>query len=157
MMAGPRSQSRPGARLAVLVAAALVLSSPLTPGGGRSSAQSKSSAWTSSVVPAAKCGPGERTESGLQGQTTSAERFSAKATQAYNCNLELLGQFEGEGAQFAMAAIDNCGYFSTAGGAAQQHKGTVVVDATDRRHPKATAYLDTIAMLNPNEGLDSNN
>jgi hypothetical protein len=41
------------------------------------------------------------TESGLQGQTTSAERAVVNghtdSELGYNCNLELVGQFRGEG------------------------------------------------------------
>ena len=43
-------------------------------------------------VPKAICGPGEHTESGLQGETTVQERFSGDSERAYNCNLELVGQ-----------------------------------------------------------------
>src|SRR5437762_5610705 len=49
-------------------------------------------------VPKAQCGPSNRTESGLQGQTTSKERASGDSERGYNCNLELVGQFRGEGA-----------------------------------------------------------
>jgi len=40
-------------------------------------------------VPKAQCGPSDRTESGLQGQTTSEERASGDSELGYNCNLEL--------------------------------------------------------------------
>src|SRR5439155_8507460 len=43
-------------------------------------------------VPKAICGPGDHTESGLQGETTVQERFSGDSERAYNCNLELVGQ-----------------------------------------------------------------
>ena len=49
-------------------------------------------------VPKAACGPSDRTESGLQGQTTSQERASGDSEGGYNCNLELVGRFRGEGA-----------------------------------------------------------
>ena len=49
-------------------------------------------------VPKAECGPSDHTETGLQGQTTSWERMSGDSTRGYNCNLELVGQFKGEGA-----------------------------------------------------------
>src|SRR5688500_13028184 len=121
MCAGPVSLGRHSARLAVLVAAIVVLPSPLTLGGARSSAQSKSE-WTASVVPKAQCGPGERAESGLQGQTTLAERFSSKASEAYRCNLELVGQFEGDGADFSLATFDSCGYMATFDGVGLQRR-----------------------------------
>src|SRR3989454_11824445 len=46
-------------------------------------------------VPKTQCGPSSRTESGLQGQTTSKERASGDSERGYNCNLELVGQFRG--------------------------------------------------------------
>ena len=46
-------------------------------------------------VPKAQCGPSNRTESGLQGQTTSQERASGDSQRGYNSNLELVGQFRG--------------------------------------------------------------
>ena len=49
-------------------------------------------------VPKAECGPSDHTVTGLQGQTTSWERMSGDSTRGYNCNLELVGQFKGEGA-----------------------------------------------------------
>jgi hypothetical protein len=86
---------------------------------------------------------------------TFAERFSAKASDGYHCNLEPVGKFEGEGAYNSMAVLDSCGYFSTVGNPAQQHRGVVVVDASDRRRPRALAYLDSPAMARPNESLDA--
>ena len=50
--------------------------------------------WTG-PVPKANCGPWDRTESGLQGQTTQGERESGDSEVGYNCNLELVGQFQG--------------------------------------------------------------
>ena len=43
------------------------------------------------AVPKANCGPHDRTESGLQGETTQEERFSGDSELGYNCNLELVG------------------------------------------------------------------
>jgi hypothetical protein len=111
-------------------------------------------------VPKAICGPGDRTESGLQGQTTPEERSSGDSTRGYNCNLELVGQYQGEGAysQDGPAYADDCGYYATDNITPQQkHHGVVVVDASDSRHPKPTTYLDdTPAMLSPHETLKHN-
>src|SRR5258708_34210762 len=41
----------------------------------------------------AQCGPSDRTESGLQGQTASEERAGGDSDLGDNCNLKLLGQF----------------------------------------------------------------
>ncbi len=107
----------------------------------------------SASVPKATCGPDDRTESGLQGQTTVAERESGLSEQGFNCNLELVGQFQGEGANWMMAWSDHCAYYGTANRPEQQRRGTVVIDASDPRHPQATAVLDTATMLNPHESL----
>jgi len=109
------------------------------------------------AVPKADCGPNDRVESGLQGQTTRAERDSGDSVLGYNCNLELVGQFQGEGAWWQMAWFRHCAYYGTANNAGQQHKGVVVVDASDPRNPQASAYLDdSRAMLNPHESLKVN-
>lgn len=97
-------------------------------------------------VPKASCGPLDRTES-VQGETTLAERFAPGPAKAYNCNLELVGQFEGEGAADGFDAYKDCAYFSIAQGAQTQHPGVAVIDASDARHPKPTAYLNSPAML----------
>jgi len=108
------------------------------------------------AVPEAKCGPKDHTESGLQGQTTPLERSSGDSERAYNCNLELVSQFRGEGAvsQNGPTYFDQCAYFATNDNSQQQHLGVVVVDVSDSEHPKASTYLaDTPAMLNPHETL----
>ena len=109
-------------------------------------------------VPKANCGPGDRTESGLQGQTTPDERFSGDSEGGYNCNLELVGQFQGEGAkpQGGPAYLDHCAYYDTINNPLQQHRGVVVIDASDPAHPRATAYLNDPVMLDPHETLKSN-
>src|SRR5438876_11375370 len=62
-------------------------------------------------VPRAECGKGDRVETGLQGQTTLAERMTGGSSRSYNCNLELVGQFQGEGANYQMASFDECAYY----------------------------------------------
>ena len=84
-------------------------------------------------APKAVCGPFDWTESGLQGQTTSWERSSGDSAGGYNCNLELVGQFRGEGAfsQDGPAYIDNCAYMGTENNPLQAHPGVVVIDVSD--------------------------
>jgi len=113
-------------------------------------------AASAAPVPKAKCGPKDRVETSLQGQTSVAERQSGASEQAYNCNLELVGQYQGEGANWQLAWYNECAYVGTANRTEQQHRGVVVLDASDSRNPKATAYLDTMAMLNPWESLKVN-
>jgi len=99
------------------------------------------------TVPKTECGPNDRVETGLQGQTTKFERDSGLSELGFNCNLELVGQFQGDGSQsWHMAWFDNCAYYPTPPNPELLHQGTVVVDASDPRNPHASAYLDTPAM-----------
>ena len=107
-------------------------------------------------VPTATCGPGSRTETGLQGSTTLAERYSGASAQSYHCNLELVGQVQSEGASWQMAYFDHCAYYAVANTPEQQHKGTVVVDVSDTKNPKIAGYLDTPTMDDPWESLHVN-
>ena len=107
-------------------------------------------------VPRAICGPQDRVETGLQGQTTLAERMTGNSERGYNCNLELVGQFRGEGASWQMAAFDTCAYYGTANGADQQHKGVVVIDASNPAKPLASMYLDARPMWDTWESLKVN-
>src|ERR1700719_1868422 len=82
--------------------------------------------WTG-PVPKANCGPEDRTEGGLQGETTRQERLSGNSENGYNCNLELVGQFRGEGtkSQGALAWSDHCAYYTTINNPLQEHRGTI--------------------------------
>lgn len=110
-------------------------------------------------VPKAHCEPGDHTESGLQGQTTVQERFSGDSEHAYNCNLELVGQYTGQGAysQDGPAYAGNCAYYGTDNDIPQQkHHGVTVVDASDPAHPRVTAYLNnTASALVPHETVQT--
>ncbi|HEY1328975.1 MAG TPA: hypothetical protein VGI14_18710 [Casimicrobiaceae bacterium] len=133
----------PGLLLGASIASAKEVSGPLT-----------------GSVPRATCGPGDHTESGLQGQTTPQERLSGDSERAYNCNLELVGQYQGEGnySQDGPAYAGDCAYYATDRVTPlQQHLGVTVIDASDPQHPIATAYLDdTPAALDPHETLKHN-
>ncbi|WP_129645733.1 LVIVD repeat-containing protein [Peristeroidobacter agariperforans] len=103
-------------------------------------------------MPRAVCGPQDRVET-VQGQTTLAERFSSN-TKAFSCNLDLIGQFEGEGAGADVEAFDSCAYFSTAPNPKMKHPGVAVLEVSDSRRPKASTYLASPAMLNAHESLE---
>jgi hypothetical protein len=143
---------------AVLVPGLLMSSAVLAdPGNGNGPRASETGSM--GPVPKAQCGPGDRPESGLQGQTTSAERLSGDSRQGYRCNLELVGQFRGEGAfsQDGPAYYDHCAYMATESNPLQSHAGVVVIDVSDPKHPQATAYLDeTAAARNPHENIKVN-
>ena len=147
--------------IAAVALLALLLSTSTLSSKQTNSGQNATAAplpWTA-PVPKATCGRLDRTEGGLQGQITPGERSSGKSEGGYNCNLELVGQFQGEGAysQDGPAFLDNCAYFATENRSGLKHAGVVVLDVSDPQHPQPTAYLDdTPAGRNPHETLKVN-
>ena len=122
------------------------------------SAAALAAASPAGPIPQLKCGTRDHTESGLQGRTTPAERSRGDSAQAYNCNLELVGQVRGEGAksQGGPAYFGHCAYYGTNNNPAQQHRGVVVIDASYTQHPRLSGYLDDSVMLDPHETLKAN-
>src|SRR5213080_2981234 len=107
-------------------------------------------------VPVAHCRQKDKTESGLQGLTTPQEIAAGKDVQGFNCNTDLVGQYQGEGASWQLTAWKNCAYFDQRKGSNLAHPGTVAVDVTDPAHPKATTFLTDPAMIDPWESLKVN-
>jgi hypothetical protein len=140
-------------RLAVGGSFLALLAFVATCGGGSSTP----AAWTK-PVPKALCGASDRVETGLQGQTTLAERTghpSASET-AYNCNLQLVGQVQDQGAEWQLAWFNDCAYFGTYNNAAKANTGVPVVDVSNPASPKITTYLKARAMIDPWESLKVN-
>lgn len=106
-----------------------------------------------SEVALAECGPGSMPETGLQGQVPLADRESGRNLQGYNCNLKLVGQYQGPGASIVNPSFDTCAYMSTSGTlldplqALSPMPGVVVVDASNPAQPIATANLTGPSML----------
>jgi hypothetical protein len=148
--------------------------------GFGSAAQAREAEPVPLTVPKATCGPNDHPETGLQGQVSAALR--ASGFKGFNCNLELIGQVRGDGAnwqtdQFRDVGGDSakwvdtssqgkgnghergvvCGYhgtaFTTAG---RTHVGVPVIDVTEPSAPTPTAYLATTSMLDPWESLKVN-
>ena len=110
-------------------------------------------------VPKAECGPSDRTESGLQGETTRRNAPAATPNAATTAIWNSSASSEGEGAfsQNGPAYFDHCAYMATENDPLQQHPGVVVIDVSDPTNPRATAYLDdTPAGLNPHENMKVN-
>jgi hypothetical protein len=108
-------------------------------------------------LPKAQCRPGDRVETGLQGQVPRADRDSGRAASGYNCNLELIGGFPSHGfANFDTYAA--CAYYSdnTGGFGTLADAGTIVLDVSDPRHPVQTDYLTARAMRDAGESLRVN-
>src|SRR6266446_2701776 len=136
------------------------------------------------TVPKAVCGPHDNPETALQGQVPAAMR--AAGFKGFNCNLELVGQSRGDGAnwqttQFKQRSRDDgddddddgdrdgehgnkhariCGYHGTASPTrslpGRTNLGVPVLDLTDWKNPTPTSYLNTTSMLDPWESLKVN-
>jgi len=115
----------------------------------------------------ASCGSGDRPEAALQGQVPAAQREAGFA--GTNCNLDLVGQYQGEGGDWSTATFHDshghvCAYHATLapytgtlGNTGQlrdrKRPGVPVIDITDPAHPVYITSLTTKGMLDPWEGL----
>lgn len=132
-------------------------------GGGGSPAEE---APAPNGVQKAACGTGDQPETALQGQVPAALRQTG--FQGFNCNLKLLGRYEGEGGSWSSATVtDNagrtCTYQATAAprgsngvSTGRTQPGVPVVDITNPAAPVRTTSLTTVAMLGPWESLRAN-
>lgn len=107
-------------------------------------------------VPRAQCGPGSRPETALQGEVTIADRESGRSSEGYACNLELVGNYRGEGAEWQQAWYGHCAYYDTRIFGTQKSRGTQVIDVSDPTNPRLSANLTTAAMMDPWESLKVN-
>ena len=129
--------------------------SPLAGGGGPISGLD-----VPFTVPRAVCGPNDNPETALQGQVPANLR--ASGFHGFNCNLELISQSRGDGAnwqtaQFKDSAGHTCAYHGTAFTTANRtHLGVPTIDATNPANPTPTSYLTTTSMLDPWESLKVN-
>ena len=122
---------------AVLIAATTALT-----GGARAET-------VESAVPRATCGPGSAPETALQGQVPLADRQSGRSQKGYSCNLELLGQYQGEGTSWVNPQYKHCAYHATAftGPGRKKSEGVQVIDASNPRKPRLAGNLASPAML----------
>src|ERR1700730_12671323 len=111
-------------------------------------------------IPKATCGPTDHIESGLAGETTQQESFGGDSVNAYNCNLQLVGQepqdtYQGAYSQDGPAYYDVCAYYGN--DRPDTGQGIKVIDASDPAHPVVSAHLtDSPAALNPHETVATN-
>src|SRR5215831_6806933 len=82
----------PATSVAIALACVLLLGAA---GGDKNKSDNGSVPLT---VPKATCGPGDHPETALQGQVPAALR--AAGFKGFNCNLELIAQSKGEGANW---------------------------------------------------------
>jgi len=110
----------------------------------------------SASIPVAHCRPGDKTESGISGDINQAEIDSGAVTKGFNCNTDILGQYQGEGASWQLTAWKNCAYFDQRRTPAPVKPGTIVLDVSDPAHPTPTKWLTENAFLDPWESLKVN-
>ncbi|OBG88654.1 hypothetical protein A5699_16235 [Mycobacterium sp. E802] len=97
------------------------------------------------AVEAASCRPEDRVETGLQGEVPIGDRDSRRSMLGYNCNIDLVGQYQGPGAGWTSASYKNCVYI---GSTFPHTDGVQVLDVSDPAHPRPTAMLSEPAMVN---------
>lgn len=112
------------------------------------------------TVPKATCGSADHPEPALQGQVPASVR--AAGFTGANCNLELIGQYKGDGASWQHAFFMDgaghlCNYYDTSINTANRtHLGVVVLDVGVPTSPTPTAYLTSPSMLDPWESMKVN-
>src|SRR5258708_27003624 len=62
-------------------------------------------------VPRANCGAGSHPETDIQGRVTLEDRESGRSKDPYTCNLELVGNYAGQGASWQHAWYEDCAYY----------------------------------------------
>jgi len=127
---------------------------------GSSSADQEDDPGVFKTVPKAVCGASDHPETALQGQVPAALR--ASGFHGFNCNLELIGQSRGDGANWQSAEFRDeqhhiCAYHGTSFSTVDRtHLGVPVIDVSDPHDPTPTGYLTTTSMLDPWESLKVN-
>src|SRR3954467_9462655 len=111
---------------------------------------------STAAIPRVPCRSGDKVETGMQGLTTPDEIAAGKAEKGFNCNADIVGQYQGEGASWQLTAWKNCAYFDQRRTPAPVKPGTIALDVTDAKNPQPTAWLASNAMLDPWESLKVN-
>lgn len=110
-------------------------------------------------VPRAECGPGSLPETDLQGRIPRADRDSGRSQEGYRCNLELLGQYQGQGTTWVSQSYRTCAYHGQAAPTSlgTDLPGVHVVDVADPAAPVLSTRLTSPAFLgNPWESMKVN-
>jgi hypothetical protein len=117
------------------------------------------------AVPKAKCGPGARPETSIQGRVPGSDYKSNRVLRGYMCNTRQLSHHGTTGGFKVQRYTDvhgnTCAYYdSTAligkdvlAQLAGPGLGVIVLDMNDPAHPRQTAHLTSPAMLSPHESV----
>ncbi|HSV39777.1 MAG TPA: hypothetical protein VLI04_13550 [Nocardioidaceae bacterium] len=153
--------SRP-AVVRLLLASALVTGSALLLPQGPSVGQTEPSL---AATRQAKCGPGSRPETDIQGRVPQRDYDNGRVNQGYTCNTRQVGHQGHSGGFKTFRYVDRAGhqcvfYDSTLlvlkdliYDAVGEGQGVKVVDVSDPRNLRKTASLTSLPMLNPHESL----
>jgi len=101
------------------------------------------------AVPRPLCQPGDKPDTGLQGQIPLADRVLARATEGYSCNLKVVGGLE-EGGGVTFDTYKNCAYVS------EFPAGVGTIDVSDPADPRQTALLTGDAAKQISESMRVN-
>jgi MYXO-CTERM domain-containing protein len=109
------------------------------------------------AMPTATCRSTDKPEGALSGFTTQAEVTSGANLVGFNCNVDLVGKVQGEGASWQTTSWKTCAYYDQANNpTGLVSPGTVVVDVSDPKNPVITDHLTSPSMLDPWESLKVN-
>ena len=169
------SEHRAGRVLAVGVVTALSLSFGGVAGVQAHEARDNHNAVASQTAPEpptlptpkARCGPGDRPETGLQGRVSPADHASGRASRGFTCNTRLIGEYRVPNAigtvggfkveRYTDRSGHDCAYYDTTlmwpTNILDREGGVNVMDMSDPRNPRLTARLLTPAMLSPHESV----
>ncbi|MGA2552305.1 MAG: hypothetical protein ABSF50_19340 [Burkholderiaceae bacterium] len=145
-------------RLGLAVFSGLALGA-IASAGEPESASASASDPPFATVPKAHCSAEDHPETALQGQVPAALR--ATGFKGFNCNLKLIGQVRGDGANWQTAEFRDrehkCAYHGTSYQTLNRTQlGVPVIDVTNPSRPTTTGYLTTSSMLDPWESLKVN-
>jgi len=116
-------------------------------------------------VPEARCGPGSRPETDIQGRVPKPDYQSGRAARGYLCNAREVGHYGKSGGFKTLRYVDRtgraCAYYDSdpiaphdlLGGILEDGLGVVALDMSDPSAPRRTANLMTPAMIAPHESL----
>lgn len=137
------------ARPQLLVTASLVLAAAAALSIGPYTASAAVSGPFEGPVPTARCGPGSSPETGQQGEVPLADRESGRSTSGYRCNMELVGQYQGQGTTWVSQSFDTCAYHSQSfpTSLATDKPGVHVVDVRNPTKPILATRLTSPAFL----------
>ena len=97
--------------------------------------------------PPATCGPGDRPETGLQGDVPLADQLSGRAAEGYSCGLQVVGYdpLGGRASNANMAWAGHCAYVAG--------EGIAVIDVSDPTSPRQVSTLTTAGSIDAFESI----